>query len=427
MEKSAVSNKFYGWKIVSSTFVILFFAGGFGFYCFSVFVKPLAEAFGWSRTAISGSVAGWAVVVGITGPIIGYCIQRFGAKKTMGIAVIFASIAYLLLAGMTSLWMLYAIMLLLGASLSGHTMIPAQTLVTNWFDRLRGRAMALTMIGIGFGGLIWPPIVNAVIERFGWRIGFMTGSVLLIVIVLPIILKYTRTKPSEMGQRPDGEQERQGETPPPAATGISVKRVLSLPEFYLISSIYILHMFGQSMMTLHLVAFVDDTGYSSQVAANFWGLAVGISIGGRLLAGWLCDRWKLRYLLALGGLFISCSVGALEVFLIRLGYTSTGPLFLFSLFYGLGIAGTHIVIPVIVGRCFGQLNYGRIMGMVMSGFALGVIFGPTVAGRIFDTTGSYELAFVICIAGLVLSALLALLIRPERLQPLFTTQDQSRP
>jgi MFS family permease len=230
-----------------------------------------------------------------------------------------------------------------------------------------------------------------------------------------------------MGQRPDGEQETQGETSPRAATGISVKRVLGLPEFYLISSIYILHMFGQSMMTLHLVAFVDDTGYSSQVAANFWGLAVGISIGGRLLAGWLCDRWKLRYLLAIGGFFIACSVGALEVFLIRLGYTSAGPLFLFSLFYGLGIAGTHIVIPVIVGRCFGQLNYGRIMGMVMSGFALGVIFGPTVAGRIFDTTGSYELAFVICIAGLVLSALLALLIRPERLQPLFTTQDQSRP
>jgi len=64
------------------------------------------------------------------------------------------------------------------------------------------------------------------------------------------------------------------------------------------------------------------------------------------------------------------------------------------------------------------------MGMVMSGFALGVIFGPTVAGRIFDTTGSYELAFLICIACLILSAFLALFIRPERLQPLFTTQNQ---
>ena len=98
---------------------------------------------------------------------------------------------------------------------------------------------------------------------------------------------------------------------------------------------------------------------------------------------------------------------------------------MFSLFYGMGIAGTHIVIPVIVGRCFGQRDYGRIMGMVMSGFSLGVIFGPTVAGRIFDTTGSYELAFLICITGLVLSAFLALLIRPERLQPLFTTQNQT--
>ena len=171
MENSVETNKFYGWKIVSSTFVILFFAGGFGFYCFSVFVKPLSEAFSWSRTAISGSVAGWAVVFGITGPIIGYCIQRFGAKKTMSIAAFFASIAYLLLAGMNSLWMLYAIMILNGAAISGHTLIPAQTLVTNWFDRLRGRAMALTMIGIGFGGFVWPPIVNMIIERFGWQIG----------------------------------------------------------------------------------------------------------------------------------------------------------------------------------------------------------------------------------------------------------------
>ena len=113
MEKISETNKFYGWKIVSSTFVILFFAGGFGYYCFSVFVKPLSEAFGWSRTAISGSVAGWAVVFGITGPLVGYLIHRFGAKKTMSVAAFLAVIAYLLLASMNSLWMLYAIMIML--------------------------------------------------------------------------------------------------------------------------------------------------------------------------------------------------------------------------------------------------------------------------------------------------------------------------
>lgn len=423
MEKNKKTNKFYGWKVVSATFIVLFFGGGFGYYCFSIFVKPLSEAFGWTRTAISGSVAGWAVVFGITGPVIGYFIHRFGAKKTMSIAAFFAGVAYLLLASMNSLWMLYAVMILVGASLSGHTLIPAQTLVTNWFDRLRGRAMALTMIGIGFGGLIWPPIVNMIIERFGWRIGFMTGSVLILVVVIPVILKFIRTKPSEMAQQPDGDREKLNGTTPvrQAASGISAKRVLAVPEFYMISFVYVLHLFGQSMMSLHFVAFVDDTGFSSQMAANFWGLAIGISIAGRLLAGWLCDRWKLRYLLAIGGLFIAGSVAALEIFFIRLGHFSLAPLFLFSLFYGIGIAGTHIVIPVIVGRCFGQFHYGRIMGMVMSGFALGVIFGPTLAGRIFDTTGSYELAFLICIAGLILSAFVALFIRPERLQPLFKT------
>lgn len=426
MDKKNKTKKFYGWNVITGTFIVLFIGGGFGYYCFSIFVKPLSEAFGWTRTAISGSVAGWAVIVGITGPIIGYCIQRFGAKKTMSIAAFFAGIAYLLLSSINSLWMLYAVMILLGASLSGHTIIPAQTLVTNWFDRLRGRAMALTMIGIGFGGLIWPPIVNMVIERFGWRAGFLTGSGLILVIVIPVILKFIRTNPSEMGQQPDGIQQKLDESSSSgqAASGLSAKRVLALPTFYLISFVYVLHMFGQAMMSLHFVAFVDDTGFSSQVAANFWGLAVGISIAGRLLVGWLCDRWKLRFLLAIGGIFLASSVAALEIFLIHLGNFSTTPLFLFSLFYGIGIAGTHIVIPVIVGRCFGQLNYGRIMGMVMSGFALGVIFGPIVAGRIFDTTGSYELAFLICIACLILSAFLALFIRPERLQPLFTTQNQ---
>jgi predicted MFS family arabinose efflux permease len=82
-----------------------------------------------------------------------------------------------------------------------------------------------------------------------------------------------------------------------------------------------------------------------------------------------------------------------------------------------------VVLPILVGRCFGDLEFGKIQGLVMAGFAVGVIFGGPSAAKIFDTTGSYAWAFVMCALGGAISMLLVLLVRPRALHGEFQTAE----
>jgi MFS family permease len=158
----------------------------------------------------------------------------------------------------------------------------------------------------------------------------------------------------------------------------------------------------------------QEAEFSSQQAAFFYGLAVGFSIAGRLLFGWLADRWPVTLLMAAAGILMAVGPAVLELLIVRLGLREAGLLWLYSIPFGTGIGGNAVFTPVLVGRCFGELHFSKIMGLVMSGFALGIITGIPLAGWIFDRTGSYEGAFVFCIFGLLGSALIAALIRPER-------------
>jgi MFS family permease len=117
----------------------------------------------------------------------------------------------------------------------------------------------------------------------------------------------------------------------------------------------------------------------------------------------------------------------LDVLVIRLGMIGSAPIWLFAVLQGLGIAGSTVVLPILVGRCFGDLEFGKIQGLVMAGFAIGVIFGGPSAAVIFDATGSYELAFVLAAIIGAASAVLAVLVRPHALHGEFVTAAGSTP
>jgi len=427
MQDSIRGRIYYGWLLVGATFVTVLISGGLGFYTFSVFMKPLQSAFGWSRASLSGAVALWAVVYGITGPLVGVGMERFGARRTMAAAAFLGGLGYVLLSRVSSLLLLHSAMVLSGVCVAGTTLVPGQTLVSHWFKRLRGRAMGLMMVGIGVGGLVMPPLVNFLIERITWRGAFGFGCAALWLVVLPLIIVFVRSKPSELGLLPDGSVAEEQTVSPtaPTVTGLPVRRAITSAAFGLLFAVYVLHLFGQSVLTVHFVPFADDAGLAAQQAANFWGLTLGFSVGGRLLFGWLADRSNPRSLMAFSGVLFAAGVAILEICFVRLDTVSTVPLVFFAVIYGCGVGASATILPMLVGQCFGLLNFSKIIGLVMSGFAVGVVFGPTSAGKIFDTTGSYELAFVLCIAAFLISCGLVLMIRPERLQREFETAARS--
>jgi MFS family permease len=419
---------FYGWWLVATLAVILFFVGGGGLYVFPVFIAPLQNEFGWSMTQISGAAAIWAIVFGFSGPLVGVLIARFGARSTMLAAALVAALGLLGLASLRNLTMLYLVMLASGFGTAGTTILPAQTLVTNWFDRYRGRAMGLTMLGIGAGGFLLPPFNEFLIRAWGWRLTWAFGCLVLGLIIVPLIVLVVRTKPSELGLLPDGALlgEGTGQEKATVVTGLPVRQAVATTSFWLLVGIYLFQLVGVSAMNFHFVPFAtQQVQFTSQQAASFLGFTVGFSIVGRLFFGWLGDRLKPTLVMGLAALLLAAGPAVLELLIVRLGMRNVNLLWLYAVPYGTGVGGNAVVLPLLVGRCFGELQFSKILGLVMSGFALGIIVGIPLGGRIFDETGSYELVFVFCFVSAVISAVLALLIRLERHHAEFVTEAET--
>ena len=405
---------FYGWKLVGALCVVLFFTGGGGLYVFPVFIASLQEEFGWSMTQISISAALFGITMGLSNPLVGNLFGRFGARKTMLVAAAVSVLTLLAYAGLQNLVMLYAIALFSGFAVAGTTILPAQTLVINWFDRFRGRAMGLTMLGIGAGGFLLPPFNEFMIRLVGWRMAWVVAAAMLVGIVVPLIVIFVRTWPSDLGLRVDGASDLSDSAPAQPVTGLSPKSAIATSAFWLLLIIYLLQLTGVSAMNFHFIPFTtQELGFDPQEAAFYYGLTVGFSIIGRLLFGWLADRWSPALLLALSFALMALGATLVEIFLFRLELRDVRLLGLYALPFGIGIGANFVTMPVLVGRCFGQLHFSRIMGLLMSGFAVGIVIGIPGAGFVFDRTGSYEWVFIGCGSGLLLAMALCLLVRPD--------------
>ena len=417
---------FHGWKLVGALSVTLFFAAGGAMYVFPVFVGSFQEEFGWSMTQISIGAAVFAIVMGFSNPIVGVLFSRFGARNTMLVAACLLALCTLAYSVLTSLWMLYGILLVSGFAVAGTTILPAQTLVTNWFNRFRGRAMGLTMLGIGAGGFLLPSLNELMIRLLGWRLTWVVSGLILVVIVIPLIAIFVRTRPSDIGLLPDGANAANaGGEALAATTGLPMRRAVGSLTFWLLVAVFLLQLTGVSALNFHFVPFAtQEFGFTPQQATFFYGLTVGFSIVGRLLSGWMGDRWGPLPVLVVSLLLLALGPAVIELLFVRLGLRDANLFWLYAVPFGIGIGGNAVIMPVLVSRCFGELHFSQIMGLLMSGFAVGIIVGIPVAGWIFDETGSYELVLILCALALCVATSLAALIRPERHHAEFVTAEQ---
>jgi MFS family permease len=426
-DSRAENELFHGWKLIGALSVILFFAAAGSMYVFPVFIGPLQAEFGWSMTQISAGAAIFAIVMGLSNPAVGILFARWGARRTMLTGATLLALTSIGYASLRSLSMLYAIMLVAGFAVASSTVLPAQTLVTNWFDRFRGRAMGVTMLGIGAGGLLLPPLNELLIRQLGWRRTWLVSCAILVLIVIPLIAGFVRTRPSDLGLSRDGlgSDEAMGAESAPAS-GLTARMAIATLTFWLLVGIFLLQLTGVSALNFHFVPFAEqEIGFTSQQAAFFYGLAVGFSIVGRLSFGWLADRWPPALLMAISLLLAALGPAVLELLFLRLRLHEVQMLWLYAIPFGIGSGGNFVTLPVLAGRCFGDLDFSKIMGLLMTGSAVGVIVGIPVSGRVFDETGSYEWVLIACLLLLLVSTGLTALVRTGRHRGQFVTEDRA--
>lgn len=408
--------RFYGWRIVGGSFVILLVTVGIGLYVPPVFLIPLQEHFGWSRAAIATGSAMAALMSGMVSPLVGIWIDKYGSRKVMTAGALLMGGAFALLSLMRSLWQLYAFNMLAAIGITCVAWIPNQTLISNWFERQRGLAMGIAMTGVGFGGLIMAPCAALLIAQLGWRLAFAVLSVFILVVVVTTVLATVRSRPGDMGLLPDGEATSAAPAAAGAgreiAAGFELAQAVKTKAFWILSVGHFLGVFASFSIVGHLVAFLRDVGFDSRVAAAALGLAVGVSVIGRVLVGFLADRSSKRNMASAA--FALYAVAAL----LLLSIQSAGALPAFVITFGLALGGAAVMVPLLVGECFGLLAFGKILGVIMISATLGGAAGSVLTGRIYDVTGSYNLAFMLH-AAVFLAAALAfhLLPRPEIPEP----------
>jgi MFS family permease len=347
-------------------------------------------------------------------------ISKIGARKTMLIAAVAASLVNLGWASLQNLPMFYVISFLAGFVMAGTTLVPSQTLVTTWFDKYRGRAMAIALLGIGFGGMVLPWFNTVMIQTIGWRLAWVVGAAFVWVFVLPLIVVFVRTKPQDLGLLPDGEPP--DESAQQEIVGLSVADAIKTFAFPLLVGIYLTQLVGQSIINFHFVPFAVQQGqFTDAQASVFYGLAIGFSVVGKVLFGWLADRFSPAILSAICGFLAAVGPLALWFFIIQSGSTNPLVLSLHAIPYGIGYGGQIILVPVLVGRCFGPLNFGKIQGLVMLGFAVGIIVGIPWAGGVFDRTASYAIPLIAAAAVFAASGVFSLLVNPNKYTSRFTT------
>jgi MFS family permease len=401
----------YGWWVVMTAGLGL----GLGYapiivYSFGIFLKPLLQEFHSSRGNISLAFTLASLAHAITSPLVGRWADRFGARKVILLgSAVFASILVFSLTLPTSLWKLYLFFILLGIAGSGAAPVPYSKIISNWFDKRRGLALGLTMFGLGSGAIIMPSLAQRLIAIFGWRGAYAAIGLLVLVICLPAVGLFLKETPEEIGYLSDGVIAAQPTiTKHLSVNGVAWRDARYDYTFWIMVSAFFLMGTSVQGCIVHLVPMLTDRGITPDRAALGSSLLGGAILIGRVVTGYLLDRF---FAPRVAMFFFSAP--ALGIALLWSGAENDAP-FLAALLIGLGVGAEVDIIAYLTSRYFGLRAFGEIYGYAFATFVLGSALGPWLMGLGFDHTGSYSPVLVGFLVATLGATLVTLRLGPYR-------------
>ena len=393
---------FYGYVVVVAAFLIMMVVYGL-YNVFGLFFKPLLTEFGWTRATTSGAFSLCRLLQGVFAVGMGTLSDRLGPRVVMTLCGLVVGLGYLLMSRIGAMWQLYLFYgVVIAIGMSG-AFVSLTSTVARWFVEKRTMMTGVVMTGGGIGTLIASPVVSRLIAAYDWRVSYIIlGSVLLAVMVLAAQL--LRRDPTQMGQRAYGENVGQESTLKPGTESFSLKQAVPTRRFWLLLAMSFSLGFCMLTVLVHIVPHATDLGMPAVSAANVLATMGGVSIAGRVFLGSAGDRLGNKNAFAIGFILIS---GALFWLV---SATGAPALHFFAAAYG----GCVAVQSPLVAGLFGLRSHGLILAAVNFGFTIGGAGGPFIAGYIFDVTGSYRLAFLLCAAFGTVAVILSILLTPTK-------------
>ena len=392
--------------MVAVAFFVDFIAVGFFFYSYSVFFKSIAAEFGDSRLGVSIGISVTQGVGALLAPFIGRALDRFPLKRIMAAGAVSMGTGFLLLGLVQTPLQFYLVLgVFIGFGAGAMGQLATSKLVSNWFVLKRGTALGIAATGISVSGVLMPATTAWLIGEFGWRNGFVAYGVITLVIVVPLILRLVVSRPEDLGLLPDGATEA-ATLPPPRPALRTAEYIRNSNFWYLLITIGLLFCI-QSATLIHMVPQLTDRGIDLISASVIASSTALFGVMGKLIYGALVDRWDVRWALWLA---IAFQVAGQLFMLFGNGYS--GFLIGASLF-GFGMGGIVPMQGAVVGAAFGRENFGRVLGAMRPPMAIIHLLGVPFAGWVYDSTGSYEPAFLTFLGLYAVTTLVVLGIRVE--------------
>jgi predicted MFS family arabinose efflux permease len=364
-----------GWGVVAASAVGVYvsFASVF-VYTFGVFLKPLAETFGWTRQSASAAFGVAAMCIALASPLLGRLFDRYGPRRVIIPCLAIFGLGFASLAALTGeLWQLYATFAVLGLVGNGTAQMAYSRAVSTWFDRHRGLALALMMCGGAAGAMTLPPLAQWLIGTLGWRHAAIALGIGAAAIGLPTVAAFVRERP--VGGGPQSAAQ---------AAGATLAEALQSRGFWILVVVLFFASIAQNGAVTHLAALLTDRGVSAASAAAAVSVMGGASLAGRLMTGWLIDRYfaaRVSFVLlamAAAGVFVLATANTLAMGAVG------------AALIGFGMGGEADVIPFLLSRYYGLRSFATLYGLTWTAYAFAGAIGPVVMGMAFDATGSYE-------------------------------------
>ena len=387
----------YGWVVVAACLVVGLC--GYGtYFAFTLFYAHLVAEFGWGRAAISGAMSLGLAVYGLFAFPMGWCADRFGPRPTVIVGGALFGVGTALGGAITELWHLYALYGGLSAAGMGAAWSPLVSTVSRWFDRKRGLAVGITVLGGGIGIFVIAPLTEFLIGQFGWRAAYLWLGAISGGSIVGSALLLVRT-PADKGLAPYGASGRS--TVPRTNIAATVAFVRDL-RFWRMSLTFGLWWFAGAIVYVHIAPFMLEKGLDSRAAALVFTLfGVGNCLG-RVAAGVLSDRMGA---LRVYRLTIGASAALMSAFALADGAPG---LLVLSCALGFAAGGALTQFTTVAVALFGTASAGALMGAVLALVGLVGAGGPILSGAIHDASHSYAPAFHVGAAVFLLSLLLSI-------------------
>jgi MFS family permease len=405
---------FYGYWIVAAGFVTLTVANGLAWYGFSVMNAPVADEFGWSRSEVALGFTFLAVAMAVISPFVGRLTDNRGPRQVLIIGTVVLSLSLLLLSRTSALWSYCLLHAGLGMASALLGPVPISVIISNWFHRLRGTMQGISFIGIGFGGVVFGPLIgNYLIPKFDWQGAYVVTGLLSAILMTLVIVFLVKNHPRDKGLTPYGAEATETvddhKSEAVKIPGLTLKETLGMSAFWLIAFTFAVYGIGLTGSIQNLVSIVTSQEFTAGQAAFVIGIIGLFSAAGKFAFGYLGDRIDPKYNTA-----IAYALTALSLITLALA-RSIHHLWLYGILVGLGMGGWAPNTAALTANYFGLKQYGSILGTMHLIFMAAEAAGPALVALAFERSATYNSILIILSILCAVAIPLIIIIKKPRL------------